>query len=139
MRWTKMQIIDRMENKLLNRIEIKFSMRHNGKATPSRRDVMDLVKTLEPKSNPEHIVIKYTNTRFGQPLTTGLAYIYGDADSMKVEPEYIHKRHEAFRSGNDEPAAEKAEETAPEEPAPEEPASEEPASEEPAPEEGGDE
>ena len=120
----KMQIVDRMENKLLNRIEIKFSMRHNGKATPSRKDVMDLVKTLEPKSNPEHIVIKYTNTRFGQPLTTGLAYIYGDAESMKVEPQYIHKRHEVFRAGNAEPAAEKAEE---------------PAAEEAAPEEGGDE
>jgi len=105
-----MEIVDRMENKLLNRVEIKFSMRHNGKATPSRKEVMDLVKTLEPKSNPEHIIIKFTNTRFGQPLTTGLAYIYGDADSMKVEPEYIHKRHETFRAGNDEPVAEKAEE-----------------------------
>jgi len=119
-----MEIVDRMENKLLNRVEIKFSMRHNGQATPSRKEVMDLVKTLEPKSNPEHIIIKYTNTRFGQPLTTGLAYIYGDADSMKVEPEYIHKRHESFRAGSEEPAAEKAEE---------------PAAEEPAAEEGGDE
>ena len=97
---------DKMENKLLNRIEIKFSMRHNGKATPSRRDVMDLVKTLEPKSNPEHIVIKYTNTRFGQPLTTGLAYIYGDAESMKVEPAYMHDRYSGMRSGSSSPAEE---------------------------------
>jgi len=94
-----MEIVDRMENKLLNRVEIKFSMRHNGKATPSRKEVMDLVKTLEPKSNPEHIIIKYTNTRFGQPLTTGTAFIYGDEDSMKVEPDYIYERHKGFRSG----------------------------------------
>ena len=120
---------DKMENKLLNRMEIKFSIRHNGKATPSRKDVMDLIKKEEPKSNPEHIVIKHTNTRFGQPLTTGLAYIYGDAESMKVEPEYIHKRHEVFRAAKAEPAAEKAEDPAPEES----------ASEEPAPDEGGDE
>ena len=125
---------DKMENKLLNRMEIKFSIRHNGKATPSRKDVMDLIKKEEPKSNPEHIVIKHTNTRFGQPLTTGLAYIYGDAESMKVEPEYIHKRHEVFRAAKAEPAAEKSEE-----PAAEEPAAEEPAAEESAPEEGGDE
>ena len=125
---------DKVENKLLNRKEITFSIRHKGKATPSRKDVMDLVRKEEPKSNPEHIVIKYTNTRFGQPLTTGLAYIYGDAESMKVEPEYIHKRHEVFRADKAEPDAEKAEEPAPEEPAPEEP-----APEEPAPEEGGDE
>ena len=48
-------------------------------------------------------------------MTTGLAYIYGDADSMKVEPEYIHKRHESFRAGSEEPAAEKAEESVAEE------------------------
>jgi hypothetical protein len=31
-------------------------------------------------------------------LTTGLAYIYGSAEAMAVEPGYIHKRHEPFRS-----------------------------------------
>ena len=101
-----MEIVERMENKLLNRVEIKFSWRHSGKATPSRREVMDLVKTLEPKSNPECIIIKDCNTRFGQPLTTGLAYIYEDADSMRVEPEYIHKRHEELRTEKSAPPAE---------------------------------
>ena len=129
-----MEIVERMENKLLNRVEIKFSWRHSGKATPSRKEVMDLVKTLEPKSNPDYIIIKDCNTRFGQPLTTGLAYIYGDAESMKVEPKYIHKRHEGFRSTAEKPAA--AEEEAPAE---EEAAEEEAPAEEEAAEEGGDE
>ena len=44
---------------------------------------------------------------------------------MKVEPEYIHKRHEPLRAAKAEPAAE-------------EPAAEEPAAEE-STEEGGDE
>tara|TARA_Y100000766_G_C18900548_1_gene603208 strand:+ start:1043 stop:1462 length:420 start_codon:yes stop_codon:yes gene_type:complete len=139
-----MEIVERMENKLLNRVEIKFSWRHSGKATPSRREVMDLVKTLEPKTNPDYIVIKDCNTRFGQPLTTGLAYIYDNEESMKVEPKYIHKRHEGFRSTSEKPAA--AEEEAPaEEAAPEEEAApadepaEEEAAEEEAAEEGGDE
>ena len=87
---------------------------------------MELVKTLEPGSNPEHIIVKDCNTRFGQPLTTGMAYIYGDAESMKVEPVYIHKRHEELRATKEESAAE---EVAPE---PE-------AVEEEAGEEGGDE
>ena len=43
-----MEIVERIENKLLNRVEIQFSWRHQGKATPSRK-VMDLVKTLEPR------------------------------------------------------------------------------------------
>ena len=103
-----MNIVDRKENKLLNRVEIAFSWKHDGKATPSRKEVMALVKTLEPGSNPDYIVVKDCNTRFGQPLTTGMAYIYGDSDSMKVEPEYIHKRHESMWSSSAKPAAEEA-------------------------------
>ena len=133
-----MEIVDRKENKLLNRVEIEFSWRHSGKSTPSRKEVMDLVKTLEPKSNSEFIVVKNCKTRFGQPLTTGMAYIYGDAESMKVEPDYIHKRHESFRAGGEkkEAAPEKKEEAAPEAAAPEEEAAPEAAApeEEAAPE-----
>lgn len=96
-----MQIKERIENKLLNRIEISFSWRHEGTPTPSRSEVMKLVKTLEPGSNPDFIVVKDCVTRFGQPLTTGLAYIYNSAEAMAVEPAYIHERHKGFRSGND--------------------------------------
>lgn len=94
-----MQINERTENKLLNRIEISFSWKHAGKTTPSRKEVMALVKTLEPGSNPDLIVVKNCDTRFGQPLTTGLAYIYNSAEAMAVEPAYIHTRHKEFRSG----------------------------------------
>jgi len=104
-----MEIKDRKENKVLNRVEISFSWKHNGKATPSRKEVMDLVRTLEPGSNPDLIVVKDCVTRFGQPLTTGLAYIYGTADAMSVEPEYIHKRHEPFRSAKPAEEADSAE------------------------------
>lgn len=103
-----MEKVNRKENKLLNRVEIAFKWKHDGKSTPSRKEVMDLVKTLEPGSNPDYIVIKDCSTRFGQPLTTGTAFIYGDEESMKVEPDYIHKRHESLRSssGKDETSAE---------------------------------
>jgi ribosomal protein S24E len=93
-----MQIVNRIENKLLNRVEISFRWQHLGMSTPSRKEVMDLVRTLEPGSNPDCIVVKNCNTRFGQPLTTGTAFIYDNEASMNVEPEYIHKRHEQFWS-----------------------------------------
>ena len=93
-----MEKTNRIENKLLNRVEITFRWQHIGMATPSRKEVMDLVRTLEPGSNPDCIVVKDCNTRFGQPLTTGTAFIYGAVESMSVEPEYIHKRHEQFWS-----------------------------------------
>ena len=132
-----MEIVSRKENKLLNRVEINFRWQHEGQATPSRQAVMNLVNTLEPGSNPDCIVVKECNTRFGQPLTTGMAFIYSDSDSMTVEPEFIHKRHEQFRSTSSAPAKKEA---APAEAAPAEeaPAEEEPAEEAPA-EEGGDE
>ena len=95
-----MEIVERTENKILNRIEISFKWQHIGNSTPSRKDVMNLVKTLEPGSNPDLIVVKDCSTRFGQPLTTGMAFIYSSADAMKVEPEYIFKRHASLRSGS---------------------------------------
>tara|TARA_B110000444_G_C18816008_1_gene585165 strand:+ start:262 stop:588 length:327 start_codon:yes stop_codon:yes gene_type:complete len=95
-----MEKVSRKENKLLNRVEIAFKWKHDGKSTPSRKEVMNLVKTLEPGSNPDYIVIKDCSTRFGQPLTTGMAYIYGDEESMTVEPDYIHKRHASLRSAS---------------------------------------
>jgi ribosomal protein S24E len=38
-----MQIVNRIENKLLNRVEISFRWQHLGMSTPSRKEVMDLV------------------------------------------------------------------------------------------------
>ena len=112
-----MEIVNRIENKLLNRVEISFRWQHLGMATPSRKEVMDLVRTLEPGSNPDCIVVKDCNTRFGQPLTTGMAFIYNDESSMNVAPEYIHKRHEQFWSAKpSEEASEEAAEEAAEEP-----------------------
>ena len=93
-----MEIKERKENKILNRIEISFSWKHDKKSTPSRQEVMDLVQTLEPGSDRDLIVVKNCSTRFGQPLTTGLAFIYGTKEAMSVEPGYIHKRHESLRS-----------------------------------------
>ena len=83
-----MEIVSRTENKLLNRVEIKFRWSHKGKETPSKKEVMDLVKTLEPGSNPDLIVVKNCKTRYGQALTTGNAFIYETDGAMKVEPDY---------------------------------------------------
>ena len=51
---------------------------------------MDLVATLEPGSKTDLIVVKDCKTRFGQPLTTGMAFIYADEESMKVELNPTH-------------------------------------------------
>ena len=131
-----MEIIDRKENPLLNRVEIEFRWNHEGKATPSRVDMLNGIASIEPGSNRDLIVIKDVNTRFGQSSTTGLGIVYADADSMKVEPDYMHARFSGMRSSSAAPAEEApaAEEAAAEEPA-EEATAEEPAEEAPAAEE----
>ncbi|MBH34083.1 MAG: 30S ribosomal protein S24e [Euryarchaeota archaeon] len=107
-----MEIKERRENNILNRVEIAFSWKHDSKSTPSRKEVMDLVQTLEPGANRDLIVIKNCETRFGQPLTTGTAYIYASQEAMAVEPDYIHKRHESLRSTAASEAPAQAEEAA---------------------------
>ena len=107
-----MEIVSRTENKVLNRVENDFKWNPKKSKTPSKKEVMDLVNTLEPGSNPDFIVVKNCKTRYGQALTTGQALIYESAEAMKVEPEYIHERHKGFRSGN---ASEEATEEAAEE------------------------
>ena len=61
---------------------------------PSRQAVIEMVRGLEPGSNPDLVIVKDCNTRFGMAMTTGRAYVYANAEAMSVEPAYIHKRHE---------------------------------------------
>jgi len=99
-----MEIIDRKENPLLNRVEIEFRWSHDGKTTPSRVELLNGVAAIEPGSNRDLIVVKNVNTRFGAGTTTGLGLVYSDAKSMKVEPDYMHARYAGMRSSNAAPA-----------------------------------
>jgi small subunit ribosomal protein S24e len=128
-----MEIIDRKENPLLNRVEIEFRWNHDGSATPSRQDMLNGIASIEPGSNRDLIIIKNVNTRFGTGSTTGLGIVYADETSMKVEPDYIHARFEGMRTSSAAPAEEAPAEKAPAEEAP---AEEAPAEEAPA-EDGG--
>lgn len=101
-----MEIVDRKENSLLSRIEIRFQLRHEQSATPSRSNLRSKVASLEPGSSASNVIVKDVNTRFGQPLTTGLAFIYDSPEAMLIEPQYILDRHGV--SNGDEPAEEAA-------------------------------
>ena len=96
---------------------------------PSNDEVAAAAKA-EPGSKKELTFVKNVNTRFGRPQTTGIAVIYGDAESATVEPDFVHNRHNAIHSPGDS-----------QEPAAPEPVAEESASEEDEAdsEEGGDE
>ena len=43
-----MEIIERKENPLLNRIEIEFRCNHEGAPTPSRAELLNGIASIEP-------------------------------------------------------------------------------------------
>lgn len=88
-----MKIIDRKENLLLNRVELKFSVTHDGNTTPSRSELIQTVAKMEPGCKPSLVVVKGVSTRFGQALTTGVAMVYGSRKAMNVEASYILEKH----------------------------------------------
>jgi ribosomal protein S24E len=100
-----MQIIERRENKLLDRVEIDFQINHTGKPTPTRSSVAKSLASLEPGSKTNLIVVKDLNTRFGQALTTGVALIYANDEAISVEPPYVHKRLTIIGDAPEEKAA----------------------------------
>ncbi|MGY8691825.1 MAG: hypothetical protein ACKVHF_02560, partial [Candidatus Poseidoniales archaeon] len=65
-----MEIINRKENALLNRVEIEFTLNHDSEPTPSLSEMISLVLKLEPGSKKELVYIKNVNTRFGMPQTS---------------------------------------------------------------------
>jgi small subunit ribosomal protein S24e len=85
---------DRKENMVLGRVELIFSINHEGKPTPSRSEMLDMVAKQEPGSKRELIVIRDVVTRFGQSHTSAVAHIYSDKDVMdSTEAKYLLERH----------------------------------------------
>ena len=87
------KILEKKENKLLNRLEVKFAVSHVKGPTPSRQDVREkLVSVLKCKE--DLLVIKKINTSFGKNVSIGKANVYKDKKSLeKIEPKYILKRN----------------------------------------------
>ncbi len=125
-----MEIVERKENLLLNRVEISFRWEHPKGATPKLSEMVAAAAKAEPGSKKELVFVKNVNTRFGRPQTTGIAVIYGDAEAAGLEPDYVHTRHKSIHSPNEE------KESATSEPVAEESAAE---GDEADSEEGGDE
>ena len=100
-----MEIIDRKENSILNRVELSWQWRHTGAATPTRAEIIDAVVKMEPGATKDRVIVKSVNTRFGQPLTTGNALVYADRADLEKEPKYILARHGDSDSGDAEEEA----------------------------------
>ena len=108
-----MEIIERKENPVLDRVELTFQWNHSGEATPSLSQMVDAAAKAEPGSDKKLVYVKNVNTRFGMSRTSGLALIYGAAESASIEPDYVIERHKSLNET--EPKENKSEEAESEE------------------------
>ena len=96
-----MQIIERKENPLLGRVELTFEWNHENLPTPTLSEMITAAAKAEPGSKKELVFVKNVNTRFGRPLTTGIALLYDSEETASLEPKFIVDRHEKARPQKD--------------------------------------
>ena len=103
----EIKIVKDLDNKLLNRNELDFTVEYEG-PTPSRADVRKKLAALLNK-NLDLVLVQKMESEYGHQLVKGHAKVYQSADRMKqIEKEYVLKRN----TMPEEPVAEGAEEPA---------------------------
>lgn len=89
----KIAIENKRRNELLKRIEVKFSINHEGNGTPSRMEIRRQVAGMLDASE-ERVYINKFETKTGSMSAFGEANIYDSAEKAKyTEPEYIILRN----------------------------------------------
>ncbi len=89
----EIEILNKKENPLLGRMEIRFRVTHEGAPTPKREEVRQaLGKALNaPK---ESVVVDQLDSEFGRGQSRGYAKVYTDQDLIKkVERPHILVRN----------------------------------------------
>jgi ribosomal protein S24E len=88
----KLEMIEKKENKLLDRLEIKFCIKGSG-PTPKRSEVRNQI-AIKLKIKADGIILDWLRTRYGEQATYGYAKIYKSLEAAsEVEPEYLIKRN----------------------------------------------
>lgn len=112
----EIDIIDKKENKALDRTEVKFDCIYAGESTPKILDVKSkLVALLNTKK--DLIVVDSLQPRYGETKADGYAKIYGSTESLAdIETEHVlAKNKEAEVEVTEDDEAETSEVEEPEE------------------------
>ena len=86
----QLKIIDKKEQKLLSRLEVKAQIGFSGEATPSGDKVKQEVAKAVGK-DVKLVVLKNIYTNFGEACAEVFAYVYDDAKKLD-ELEITHKK-----------------------------------------------
>ena len=88
----EIKIVKDLDNKLLNRNELDFTVEYEG-PTPSRADVRKKLAALLNK-DVDLVLVHKMESEYGHQLVKGNAKVYQSADRMKqIENEYVLKRN----------------------------------------------
>ena len=86
------KIVKDLDNKLLNRKELDFTVEYEG-PTPSRADVRKKLAALMNK-DVNLVMVQRMESEYGHQLAKGYAKVYESADRMKqIEPEHVLLRN----------------------------------------------
>ncbi len=89
----EIEILDKRENKLVERLEVRFLVKYPATATPTRADVRKKLVALLNTSE-DLLLIRYIKPRTGKHEAIGLAHVYNSRDRLeKIEPKYIIERN----------------------------------------------
>ncbi len=90
----EIKIIEKKENPLLNRTEIKFECEYPTEGTPTILDVKHKLVALEDSSN-DLLVVDSMKPSYGVPTAFGLAKIYDSTESLaKIETKSVIAKNE---------------------------------------------
>jgi len=88
-----MELVDRRENKLLRRLELRLKVFHPGMPTPSRKDVKALV-AANLGIPEDRVIVAYVKTPFGTDYSKAYVKVYESVeDAKKIEPDYVLRRN----------------------------------------------
>jgi len=91
------KIVERRENKLLDREELYVIIDHKGEATPKREDLRKKIAAMTGKSE-DLVVVSKILSMYGMQKSRALIHVYNSKDTLlKVEPKHILKRNKIIQ------------------------------------------
>ena len=102
----EIDILNKKENKVLDRTEVKFDCIYSGEATPKLLDVKSkLVALLDSKK--DLIVVDSIQPHYGQTKASGYAKIYGSIESLEnIETEHVLAKNKEVEVAEDDESEE---------------------------------
>ena len=89
----KMEITQKKENPLYKRVEVYFTLHHDGESTPGRNAVAEAV-AKDCKSKRDCVVVDSIESVYGKGMSKGYAKVYETKElALEYEREYLLKRN----------------------------------------------